>query len=108
LDAAEREIAEFPDPGRLPALAAAVEANLVAAPAAQGPVETPSPAESAVLRYLASDLTHREIAAQLFISLNTVRTHIRALYRKLNARSREEAVARAEALGLLDGSESSR
>jgi LuxR family maltose regulon positive regulatory protein len=109
LDAANRQIAEFPDPGRLPSLAAAVEADLAAAPASGlDLVEPPSPGELAVLHYLPTDLTHREIAARLFISLNTVRTHIRALYRKLQVRSREEAVGRAEALGLLDLSESPR
>ena len=45
--------------------------------------ETPSPAELAVLRCLAEGLSRREIAERLFISLNTVKTHIRELYRKL-------------------------
>ena len=103
LEEAKREIAEFPDPGRLPDLAAAVEAKLAAAPtAAAEPVETPTPGELAVLRYLPSDLSQREIANRLYISLNTLRTHIRALYRKLSVHSREAAAARADALGLLD------
>ena len=69
-------------------------------------VEEPSTAELAVLRGLASGLSRREIGAQLYISLNTVKTHTRELYRKLGATSRAEAVARAEALGLLDRTES--
>ena len=103
LEAAEREIAEFPDPGRLPALAALVETKLAVGPtAASDPAEPPSPGELAVLRYLASDRSQREIAADLYLSYNTVRTHIRAIYRKLNVGSREAAVAKADSLGLLD------
>ena len=56
-----------------------------------------------MLRLLATDLSQREIGAELFLSLNTVKTHTRSLYRKLGVASREEAVARATALGLLDG-----
>ena len=69
-------------------------------------VEEPSAAELAVLRCLAAGLSRREIGAQLYISLNTVKTHTRELYRKLGATSRADAVARAEALGLLDPTES--
>ena len=46
------------------------------------------------------------VAARLYISLNTVKTHTRELYRKLDATSRADAVARAEALGLLERAES--
>jgi LuxR family maltose regulon positive regulatory protein len=109
LQHARRAIAEFPDPGRLPAMAAAVEQSLAAAQASVGKrelVEEPSPAELAVLRGLADGLSRREIGAQLYISLNTVKSHTRELYRKLGAASQTEAVARAEALGLLETSES--
>ncbi len=109
LERAERAIAEFPDPGRLPAIAARIEQIFVAARANAGSsdlVEEPSPAELAVLRGLAAGLSRREIAAQLYISLNTVKSHTRELYRKLGATSRTEAVARAEALGLLEPSHS--
>jgi ATP/maltotriose-dependent transcriptional regulator MalT len=102
---AHREIAGFPDPGRLPAIAAAVEQGLIAARASAGDgriVEHPTAAELAVLHYLAAGLSRREIATRLYISLNTVKTHIRELYRKLSSKSRAEAVARAEALGFLD------
>ena len=105
LERAKRAIAEFPDPGRLPALAAAIEQTLVAARADaghRGLVEELSPAELAVLRGLAAGLSRREIGAELYISLNTVKSRMRELYRKLGATSQTEAVARAEALGLLE------
>jgi LuxR family maltose regulon positive regulatory protein len=47
-----------------------------------------------------------EIGATLYISLNTVKTHTRELYRKLGASSRTDAVAQAEAFGLLELTES--
>ena len=109
LGRAQRAIEEFPDPGRLPAMAATVEQDLITARANAGNghvVEQPSAAELAVLRCLAAGLSRREIGAELYISLNTVKTHIRELYRKLGASSRADAVARAEALGLLEPSKS--
>ncbi len=109
LERAERLISEFPDPGRLPAIAARIEQAFVATRADVGSsdlVEEPSPAELAVLRGLAAGLSRREIGAELYISLNTVKSHTRELYRKLGATSQTEAVARAEALGLLEPSQS--
>jgi LuxR family transcriptional regulator, maltose regulon positive regulatory protein len=60
-----------------------------------------SEAELRVLRYLSTNLKAPEIAAELFVSANTVRTHLRHIYAKLDAHSRGEAVARARELGLL-------
>jgi len=57
--------------------------------------------ETRVLRYLPTHLTGPEIAAELWLSVNTVNTHTRHLYTKLGAHSRTEAVDRARALGLL-------
>ena len=54
-----------------------------------------------MLRYLPTNLSGPEIAGELYVSLNTVRTHIRHLYAKLGTHRRAEAVARARALGLL-------
>jgi LuxR family transcriptional regulator, maltose regulon positive regulatory protein len=51
--------------------------------------------ELAVLRLLASKLSQREIAAELYVSFNTVKTHTRAIFRKLGVASRAEAVDRA-------------
>jgi LuxR family maltose regulon positive regulatory protein len=60
-----------------------------------------SEAELRVLRYLPSNLSASEIAGELFVSANTVRTHMRHVYSKLDAHSRSEAVARARELGLV-------
>jgi LuxR family maltose regulon positive regulatory protein len=57
--------------------------------------------EIAVLRLLDGDLSRREIADALYVSLDTVKTHIRGIYRKLGAGSREEAVAGARRRGLI-------
>ncbi len=56
--------------------------------------------ELTVLRYLASGLTNREIAAELFVSNNTLKTHIKRIYQKLGVSSRMEAVTEARRLGL--------
>lgn len=59
--------------------------------------------ERRVLRLLTSTMTAPEIARELWVSINTVKTHQRAIYRKLGvAGGRKPAVARARALGLLD------
>jgi LuxR family transcriptional regulator, maltose regulon positive regulatory protein len=57
--------------------------------------------ETRVLRYLPTHLTAPEIAGELWLSVNTVHTHMRHLYAKLGVHSRTEAVDRARALGLL-------
>jgi LuxR family maltose regulon positive regulatory protein len=60
-----------------------------------------SAAEVRVVRYLPSNLRAPEIAAELFVSTNTTRTHLRHIYAKLGVHGRAEAVARARELGLL-------
>ncbi|MBV9309931.1 MAG: hypothetical protein JOZ73_03825 [Solirubrobacterales bacterium] len=66
-----------------------------------GMFEELSEAELRVVRYLPSNLRAPEIAAELCVSTNTVRTHLRHIYSKLDAHGRAEAVARARQLGLL-------
>jgi LuxR family maltose regulon positive regulatory protein len=60
-----------------------------------------SHAEARVLRYLPTKLSVPEIADELYLSVNTVKTHMRHLYDKLGAHRRHEAVEQARALGLL-------
>ena len=64
-------------------------------------VESLSEREHVVLRYLPSMLSAGEIAAELYVSVNTVKTHIKSIYRKLDANRRWDAVRRARALHLL-------
>ncbi|MEU8190700.1 helix-turn-helix transcriptional regulator, partial [Micromonospora carbonacea] len=57
--------------------------------------------ELTILRYLQSILSNVEIAAELSLSVNTVKTHVRNIYRKLDATRRREAVRRARELRLI-------
>jgi LuxR family maltose regulon positive regulatory protein len=68
------------------------------------PSDEPSPSELRVLRLLPTNLTRPEIARELFVSVNTVNTHIRSIYSKLGARDRSSAVRRARELRLLSTS----
>jgi DNA-binding CsgD family transcriptional regulator len=87
--------------GRL--ISVALEAH-TAQPAARRPgrviVEPLTPAEQRVLQYLPTR-TYAEIADALYISPNTVKTHLRSIYRKLGAMSRSQAMERALELRLL-------
>jgi LuxR family maltose regulon positive regulatory protein len=65
------------------------------------PEEELSPSELRVLRYLPTNLTRPEIARELYVSVNTVNTHIRKIYSKLGARDRSSAVQHARELRLL-------
>jgi len=70
----------------------------------RGLVEPLSERELDVLRLLATDLDGPDIARQLFVSVNTMRTHTRSIYAKLGVNSRRAAVSRAEELSLLSRS----
>jgi LuxR family transcriptional regulator, maltose regulon positive regulatory protein len=65
------------------------------------PLEELTPSELKVLRYLPTNLTRHEIGNHLSVSLNTVNTHIRNIYAKLQVRDRSSAVQRARDLRLL-------
>ncbi len=107
LDGAVREIRTFADPGRLPTIAAQVRRRLRAAKALAGnQLEPLSAAELTVAELLATGLSQRAIGRQLFLSVNTIKTHTRKIYRKLGVASREDAVARATALGLIGSDDS--
>ncbi|HKG52277.1 MAG TPA: LuxR C-terminal-related transcriptional regulator [Actinomycetales bacterium] len=65
-------------------------------------VEAVTEREKAVLRYLATMLSNAEIADQMYLSPNTIKVHLRHVYRKLGVTSRRAAVRRARELGLFD------
>jgi LuxR family transcriptional regulator, maltose regulon positive regulatory protein len=99
-------LAACPDPGWLLELLAKTERSLQLTAPRRRPSGPPgdsdlSERELAVLRLLASDLSQREIGAELYISLNTVKFHIRNIFRKLGVSSRAEAVARGHELAQL-------
>jgi LuxR family transcriptional regulator, maltose regulon positive regulatory protein len=78
------------------------ENNSAPPPCEPGRLREPvSASEARVLRFLPTNLSAPEIAGQLSVSVNTVRTHMRHLYDKLDAHSRTEAVEQARTLGLL-------
>jgi ATP/maltotriose-dependent transcriptional regulator MalT len=95
-----------PDPGSLNMLLKQTERSLQLAPT---PASAPllaadlelSERELTILRLLGSKLSQREIGSDLFISLNTVKGHVKSIFRKLGVSSRAEAVARGRELGLL-------
>ena len=99
------------DVGRRPGTTEHVRALRVADSAAQrapttvdGPDQTTlSDRELEVLRLLATTLSGPEIARQLFVSVNTLRSHTKHIFTKLDVNTRATAVSRAEDLGLLDG-----
>jgi LuxR family maltose regulon positive regulatory protein len=76
------------------------DASGVASPAAELP-EDLSEREREVLQLIAAGKTNRQIASELFVGVGTVKTHLNNLYRKLDAHSRTQAVARARELDLL-------
>jgi len=100
---AQSRLAHCPDPGT-----AGGYVNRIAARhgvhgrrGAPALVEQLTERELAVLRYLPTQLTQRDIANELYVSLNTVKTHCRAAYRKLGVMDRKAAVQAARDLRLL-------
>jgi ATP/maltotriose-dependent transcriptional regulator MalT len=93
-----------PDPGIVGRYLDRVESRhgrAAPAPSVAELVEDLTDREIGVLRYLPSELSQREIASELFVSLNTVKTHCKAIYRKLGVPGRKAAVQAARDLGLL-------
>jgi LuxR family maltose regulon positive regulatory protein len=87
-------------------LAAFVESVQLAPPASQAVVDQPlvdplTERELEVLRLIAAGLSNREIARELVVAVSTVKTHINHIYGKLDAKSRIQAVAKAQVLDLL-------
>ena len=90
-----------PDLGTLPAEVQALRSSLQTMRAEAPGASTLTEAELRVLPYLATHLSFREIADRMFLSRHTVKSHAMAIYHKLNVTSRNDAVERAGALGLL-------
>jgi LuxR family maltose regulon positive regulatory protein len=86
---------------RLLDAAASKQMSPAAAPGGSPLADPLSARELEVVRRLDSDLTGPEIASQLFVSLNTLRTHTKRIYTKLDVTNRSAAVRRARELGLL-------
>ena len=97
---AEQILAGCPDPGMLPGRLAAAK-RAVRGPATAVAGAELSARELTVLRLLGSGLSEREIGSELFLSFNTVHTHVKSVYRKLGVSSRAEALARAREQSLL-------
>ena len=97
-------VASCPDPGRLAGLLARTERTLqlttTRRPAAVADPDL-SERELAILRLLAGELSQREIGSQLYVSINTVKSHTRSIFRKLGVTTRAGAVERGRELGLL-------
>jgi LuxR family transcriptional regulator, maltose regulon positive regulatory protein len=104
VDQARELIEQFTDPGMLPMLLEQTEHALASPTRRRGKAVAPlSERELAVLRLLPTRLSNREIARELYVSVHTVRSHIQAIYRKLQVSTRAEAAAHARELGLLPG-----
>jgi LuxR family maltose regulon positive regulatory protein len=92
LEEAEALLADHPDAGRLPDWHAEAARELRPVGRRAQPSQVLSDAERRILRLLATDLTLREIGRELYLSLNTVKTHTHSIYRKLGVSSRIDAV----------------
>lgn len=98
--------------GPSPAFAESIALGRLLTNEASGLVDGPaplseelSPRELDLLPFLPSRASNRQIADELYVSLNTVKTHLKTIYRKLEVSSRDDAVARCRRLGLLAPSE---
>jgi ATP/maltotriose-dependent transcriptional regulator MalT len=104
-EGARRAVASCEDPGILNQRLARADrqiaqaSSLRAGPTSRG--EALSGAELSVLRLLRSELSQREIARELHLSFNTIKTHTRNIYRKLGVAERAEAISRARELSLI-------
>jgi LuxR family maltose regulon positive regulatory protein len=102
VEQAHELIEGFADAGVLPALLEQTERTLGSPPRRRAELAAPlTERELAVLRLLATPLSNRQIGRELYLSVNTVRTHAQAVYRKLGVATRAEAVTRARQLGLI-------
>jgi LuxR family maltose regulon positive regulatory protein len=99
---ADREVRGLPEGTAIEAELEIVRAECaLASGGLDGQHEPLTSAELRVLQFLPTHLSFPEIAHQLYVSRNTVKTHVRAVYRKLTVSCRSEAVIRAREAGLL-------
>jgi LuxR family maltose regulon positive regulatory protein len=91
----------MPSPGFLRVVEDALRSEIVEA-ASEIADASLNERELAILRLVATGASRREAAAQLYLSVNTVKTHLGSAYRKLGASTRDEAIERAGSLGMLD------
>ena len=89
------------DPGAIAALAVDVARALSTSHRRGGERMEPTDREVDVLRLLEAGLSKQEIANELFLSFNTIHSHTKSLYAKLDASSRDEAIERARERGIL-------
>jgi LuxR family transcriptional regulator, maltose regulon positive regulatory protein len=106
LEEAAALLGEHPDAGTLPGWHQETVRSLRLAGRRRQLSQELSDAERRILRLLATDLSLSEIGRELYLSANTVKTHTRAIYRKLGVSSREAAVAAAQTEGRAVGSTS--
>jgi LuxR family transcriptional regulator, maltose regulon positive regulatory protein len=90
-----------PRPGILEQMLARAERRVRRSGASNGHADDLTDRELSVLHLLSGELSQREIAGTLFVSLNTVKSHVKSIYRKLRVDSRDEAVSRARELGVI-------
>jgi len=97
-----RMVAELPDVPTTYRDTVLARARETTAPARVGELPDPlTDRELEILSYLPSRLTNGELAERCYVSVNTIKTHMAHIYRKLDAANRNEAIVRARQLGLL-------
>jgi LuxR family transcriptional regulator, maltose regulon positive regulatory protein len=102
LEEAERRVSAAPDAGPLlPRRLADARRRLTPAPRSVLAGDELSDRELEVLRLFATPMTQREIGDRLYVSINTVKSHAKSIFRKLDVSDRSEAVERARDLNLL-------
>ena len=95
----EQLIASFPDDSQRAAVAAGEhKSSGPLYPVCQSPVDALTSREKEILELLVQGHTNKEIATKLFVSIDTVKTHLRNIYPKLDVKSRLQAVAKTKAL----------
>jgi LuxR family maltose regulon positive regulatory protein len=101
LEEARAALASAADPAAVVDMVVDAERHVAAGGRKRATAQGLSERELMVLRLLATDLTQREIGRELFVSLNTVKSHTRSIFRKLGVSGREQAVTRARELELI-------